>query len=115
MPGSQTKIGLRIAEVVLLEGPHDIPTTHPLGIGALYDDLKRGGFGDVVQCAWGHNSNDIDIEVDWALAPYDSPELKVVIIDQLADPWGFIAVSRMDLERYPSPAMPAFAQAWSEY
>ena len=86
------------AEVMLLEGGQDIPTKGD--VAAMYRQIKAGTYGDVVQCTWGHDHNDIHVPVDWSLAPYDSANLKVVIIDHLSEPWGFASVSQMTLTRF---------------
>ena len=86
------------AEVMLLEGGGDIP---PKGDSAeIYRQIKAGAYGDVVQCTWGHDHNDIHVPVDWSLVRYESASLKVVIIDHLSEPWGFVTVSQMTLTRH---------------
>lgn len=85
------------SEVILIEGGGDIPTTGDFT--AIYNDIKDGAYGDVIQCTWGHEDNTIDIPVTWNLAPFDRANLKIVIIDHLVSSWGFVAVSRMTLTR----------------
>lgn len=94
------------AEVILIEGGDEIPASVPAA--DLYPRIKSGEFGDVVQCSWGHDSNDIRIGVTWALSAFDSANLKVVVIDHLpAAPWGFVSVSEMTLTRaVEEPATP---------
>ena len=89
-----------------------LPTAGVADMTALYDSIKRGDHGDVVQCTWGHDSNDINIPVNWNLSPFDSAVLKVVIIDSLTGTWGFVSVSRMALDRLPEPLS---AKTWQLY
>lgn len=85
-------------EVFVLAGGGDIPVS---GVSAqeLYPRLKQGEFGEVVLCTWGHNSNDNLVHLDWNLMPFDRANLKVVVIDHLTAPWGFVSVSPMALTR----------------
>jgi Domain of unknown function (DUF4185) len=85
------------SEVILIEGGSDIPVDKD--IKSLYNEIKRGDYGDVVYCTWGHSSNKIEVPIEWLLAPFDSANLKVVVIDHLDISWGFITVSEMRLER----------------
>lgn len=85
------------AELLLLEGPGDIPlTATPAAILAA---LKSGKYGRVVESATGLDDNDTVVPVTWSLRKYDRPQLKVVLIDALEEPWGFLSVSAMTLMR----------------
>ena len=44
-------------EVILLEGGGDIPISG--NAATIYSDIKRGVYGNVVQCTWGLNSNTV--------------------------------------------------------
>jgi hypothetical protein len=86
------------AEVMVLSGGTDIPSGFTAA--QLYPRIKSGEFGEVVHCTVGHDSNDIDVSLDWDLRPFDRANLKVVVIDHLnAAPWGFVSVSQMTLHR----------------
>lgn len=91
------------AEVMVLSGGGDIPT-EGVSAASLYPRIKSGEFGEVVHCTWGHDSNDITVRLDWNLRPFDHANLKVVIIDRLTSPWGFVSVSRMTLVRARNPS-----------
>lgn len=93
-----------LAEVMVLSGGGDIPVEGETA-ASLYPRIKNGEFGEVVFCSWGHQSDDIDVAVDWNLRPFDRANLKVVVIDnRTASPWGYVAVSAMRLVRGPYAA-----------
>jgi hypothetical protein len=91
-------------EVILIEGGGDIPITG--NIATIYDDIKRGVYGDVVQATWGHESNSIIVPVSWRLSPFDRGSLKIVVIDHTTMPWGFVGVSNMTLTRNKPTSTP---------
>jgi hypothetical protein len=99
------------AEVMLLSGGGDIPVSG-VAPAQLYTRIKSGEFGEVVLCTWGHNTNDTDVTLDWNLRPFDRANLKVVIIDSLTSPWGFVSVSSMTLTRAPGDT-PVSLSMWA--
>jgi hypothetical protein len=85
-------------EVILLEGGGDIPTSG--NAATIYSDIKRGVYGNVVQCTWGLDSNTVERAVTWNLRRFDRANLKIVVIDHRTEPgWNFVAVSDMTLTR----------------
>jgi len=90
------------AEVMVLSGGGDIPVDG-VTAASLYPRIKNGEFGDEVFCTWGLDNNTTDVTHDWDLRPFDRANLKVVIIDNLTEAWGFVSVSRMTLVRTADP------------
>jgi len=86
------------AQVILLQGGGPVPVKGDFP--RILNDLLGGRYGTVLAVAQGPDSNEMEITVDWDLAQHGGEDLKVVIIDALDGPWGFVSVSRMTLRRY---------------
>lgn len=86
------------AQVLLLQGGGPVPIEGDFP--RIQHDLLGGRYGNVVAMAQGPDSNETEITVDWDLAQHGGEDLKVVIVDALDEPWGFVSVSRMTLQRY---------------
>ncbi|MGV3616724.1 MAG: DUF4185 domain-containing protein [Fimbriimonas sp.] len=84
-------------EVILLDGAASIPTTG--SIQTIYNDIKNGVYGDVLQATWGHEDNGIVVPVTWNLKPFDRANLKVVVIDYSTLGWSFLGCTNMTLTR----------------
>lgn len=104
LPRDRKNIALRFsvhgghAEVMLVEGGADIPV-HQTDLAGLYKQIRQGNYGTVVRSTRGKDNNNEGIFADWDLTSLDSANLKIVIIDRLNGPWGFVSVSRMTLLR----------------
>jgi len=85
------------AEVLLLQGSAEIPTQGDPAL--LYPLIRSGQYGPVLHRIKGRDSNETDVNVSWDLAGYQEPWLKVLVIDWLNEPWGFVSVSQMRLIR----------------
>lgn len=91
-------------EIMLLEGAQNGPPTTG-NLATIYDDIKAGMYGRVVECSWGPNSNAVDHKAEWDLRAFDRANLKVVIIDHEAiyegrAEWNFVSVGPMSLTRF---------------
>jgi hypothetical protein len=100
-----------IAEALLVEGPDTTlfgadPFSYGEDAAAVYADLKRGSYGRVVRRVSGLQSNEIKRNVNWDLRGLHQSGLVVVIIDKERDPWGFVSVSEMTLQRAAEPVPP---------
>lgn len=85
------------AEVLLVGGNEDIPVQGDPAL--LYPLVRAGQYGPVLHRARGADSNETDVNVTWELAGCQESRLKVLVIDWLSEPWGFISVSQMRLTR----------------
>jgi hypothetical protein len=85
------------AEVLLVEGPTEIPTQGDPAL--LYPLIRAGQYGPVLHRAKGRDSNETEVNVSWDLSGYNDRRLKVLVIDWLTESWGFISVSQMRLLR----------------
>ena len=85
------------AEVLLIEGPADIPTAGSLSL--LYQSIRGGTYGAVLHRTKGCDSNETEVTVSWDLAGCRDQRLKVLVIDWLTEPWGFVSISQMRLIR----------------
>ncbi|MCX7010963.1 MAG: hypothetical protein NTW86_00065, partial [Candidatus Sumerlaeota bacterium] len=89
------------AEVILLEGGGDLPTSG--NVATIYSNIKSGTYGKVVRDNWGVCGalvgTDTAVDCTWSLKPFDRSNLKVAIIDDLNRSWGYIDVSQMTLDR----------------
>jgi len=85
------------AEVLLLQGSVEIPTQGDPTL--LYPLIRAGRYGPVLHRSKGRDSNETDVNVSWDLAGYQEPWLKILVIDWLNEPWGFVSVSQMRLTR----------------
>jgi Domain of unknown function (DUF4185) len=85
------------AEVVLIEQTQSIPTAIP-NVPDFYQALKAGGYGPVVECMVGPQTNfdnAPDLKVRWDLRRHRSKAMRLFLIDSLNRPWGFISVSQV--------------------
>ena len=89
------------ASVLLVKGSTPVPTEGDFPV--IYRDLVGGKFGEVVEEAKGPDANDREVMVNWDLSRHGGAPLKIVVIDALNEPWGFVSVSRLTLERPSSP------------
>jgi hypothetical protein len=85
------------AQVALIRGGGDIPIS--ADVPRIHRDVFGGKYGDIVAIAEAADSNEVDVPVSWDLTGSGGDPLKVIIIDALDEPWGFISVSRMLLQR----------------
>ncbi len=86
------------AQVVLLQAGGPVPVEGDFQ--QILRDLLGGRYGNVLAAVQGPNSNEMEVRVDWDLVQHGGEDLKVVVIDALDEPWGFVSVSRMTLGRY---------------
>lgn len=84
--------------ILLLQGGDPIPTSG--NFATIQADILNGKYGKVLQSIVGPNSNTPNIPVTWALDQVKGDDLKLVVIDSLNEPWGFIGLSQMSLTRY---------------
>lgn len=85
------------AHVYLVDGGEPIPIVGDMA--EIHGKLVAGEYGKVLGVVAGPDSNETDTPVCWELTPRRGGEVKVVIIDSLKEPWGFVSVSRMVLQR----------------
>jgi len=85
-------------QVLLIAGPEPIPTMGD--VVAIHREILAGSYGDVLETVQGPDDNHREIPITWDLTKGEQEGgVKVVIIDSLNEPWGFISVSRMALHR----------------
>jgi hypothetical protein len=86
------------ARVMVIEGGGAIPTSGDLNV--ILWCIAVGAYGNVIATVQGQDSNSIDIVTNLDLSKYDSANIKVVVIDNLNESWGFISASRLTVTRY---------------
>ena len=84
-------------EAILIDGTAPIPTTGD--VNTIYNNIKNGVYGDVLQATWGHQDNNIVVPITWDLTPYDRANLRVIVIDYSTAGWSFAGISNMTLTR----------------
>jgi hypothetical protein len=84
------------AEVVLVAGSASDPS--PSSSPAdLYDRLKGGALGTVIEAVRGADSNDADAPIRWSVDRFAGSKLRIMIVDQLTGRWGFVSVSEIEI------------------
>jgi Domain of unknown function (DUF4185) len=83
------------AEVLLLHQKGDLPGR--LNPASFYQAVKAGAAGRVVEAVSGPDSNDGGVPIKWSLDRFAGEDVTILIVDHLAEPWGFVSLSEVEI------------------
>jgi len=89
-------------DIYILENSTPLPQSGNVAMTAL--DIRTGVYGRVVAHATGVNSNSDVITWNPRLRNVDNAHLSIVVLDDVADTWGFISFSDIKVKIVPPPA-----------